>query len=198
MLSKTLSNFVRHMILKNKRLFHTYAIAPIFNYKQYNLCPNYSYLQQTPNFITQKRWKSKKTKNHKDDDSEDEESEDEKDFTDVDDYLKTAQSKVIDINVPSPRLDIVAKEGFGMSRAKIDQAYYDNKIRINGKKCLKKSVMVRVEDEIDLIIDRRNTFLTVHRCTILMVNVSEGSTKIKLLRNKSLLIEDYDLKNAIS
>lgn len=64
MLSKTFSNFIGYMILRQKRIFHTYAIAPIFNYQQYHLCQNNLYLQRKPNCITQKRWKNKKTENY--------------------------------------------------------------------------------------------------------------------------------------
>lgn len=44
------------------------------------------------------------------------EDEDEKESIQVDDYLQTKNSKIIDTNVASLRLDAIAKAGFGISR----------------------------------------------------------------------------------
>lgn len=45
------------------------------------------------------------------------EEEEDDDDLDIEDYLNTDKSNVINISIPSLRLDAVAKAGFGISRA---------------------------------------------------------------------------------
>jgi RNA-binding protein YlmH len=49
------------------------------------------------------------------------------------------------------RIDLILKSGLNIARNKIELAFYENKIRKNGKKILKKSQSVAVGDEIDFI-----------------------------------------------
>ncbi|OAD54631.1 Pre-mRNA-splicing factor 18, partial [Eufriesea mexicana] len=70
-----------------------------------------------------------------------EEEEDENEIDEIDDYLRTQNSKIIVTKIPSLRLDVIAKIGFGMSRSKLDKEFYKNNIRLNGERCLKKGVM---------------------------------------------------------
>ncbi|XP_076288364.1 mitochondrial transcription rescue factor 1 [Lasioglossum baleicum] len=188
---RTTLNLVRHSVYKNKRIIHTFETAPISSCQQYKLRPTYSCLQPSLNSITQKRFKSKKQVSSR----EEESSDDEEDSTEIDDYLQTQGAKVVNTSVSSLRLDAVAKAAFGMSRNKIDKAFYNSNLRVNGEKCLKKSETIAVEDEIDLVIGRSNSnpaFITVHRCILMSIKPAEESIEIKLIRNKNLLIEDYD------
>lgn len=183
-------NLVRHRVYKNKRIIHSFVTAPISSCQQYKLRPTYLCLQPSLNSITQRRFKSKKQLS-----SREEDSDDEQESTEIDNYLQTQGGKVVIVSVPSLRLDAVAKAGFGLSRNKIDKAFYNSNLRINGKKYLKKSGTIEVEDEIDLVIGRSNSnpaFITVHRCIIVSIKPAEEAIEIKLIRNKSLLIEDYD------
>ncbi|XP_076239620.1 mitochondrial transcription rescue factor 1 [Calliopsis andreniformis] len=180
-------------ICENKRIFHTLGIISKFNSEPYNSCINSSYFQPNLNLTINKRFKSKnrsiKHNTESDSDSEDE-SEGE-----IDNYLLGKNSKVIYATVPSLRVDAIAKAGFGISRNKIDKEFYNSNIRVNGKKCLKKSATVEVEDEIDLITGRSPVnakLLIVHRCILLSAKSNTDSISVKLVRNKSLLIEDYD------
>ncbi|KZC09899.1 hypothetical protein WN55_00545, partial [Dufourea novaeangliae] len=78
---------------------------------------------------------------------------------------------------------------------KIDKAFYNSNIRINGERCLKKGSQVEVDDEIDIVVGRSPNnpgFLIVHRCIVLSASPDEDTIKVKLLSNKSLLIEDYN------
>ncbi|XP_033322577.2 mitochondrial transcription rescue factor 1 [Megalopta genalis] len=188
MLWRTTSNLVRHTIFKNRRMYHT-LYCMTFICQQHRLDLTYSYLQTNPISITQKRLKSNKQISERgQDDSDEEESK-------VDNYLQTKTTKVINTTIPSLRLDVVTKVAFGLSRNKVDKAFYNSNLRVNGQKYLKKSKMVDVEDEIDLVLGKSNNnpaFLTVHRCILLSAKPSEEGVEVKLLRNKSLLIEDYD------
>ncbi|XP_043258238.1 mitochondrial transcription rescue factor 1 isoform X2 [Colletes gigas] len=135
------------------------------------------------------RFKSRKQASEHEDSDEDEDES-----LEVADYLQTKNSKLIKATVPSLRLDAIAKVGFGLSRTKIEEAFYNSNIRVNGEKCLKKSVLVKVEDEIDLITGRspnNSNFLIIHRCIVLSFKSTSNGIIAKLLRNKSLLIEDY-------
>ncbi|CAK9830019.1 Mitochondrial transcription rescue factor 1 [Anthophora retusa] len=141
-----------------------------------------------------KRFKSKERVSHDDEDADEDEKQDA--LPDVDDYLNTGKAKIIKTTVPSLRLDVIAKVGFGMSRTKLDKEFYKSNLRINGKKCLKKSVTVQIEDEIDCVLHRspdNPNYLIVNRCTLLSFDakVETETIYVKLLQNKSLLIEDY-------
>lgn len=153
---------------------------------------NYIYPQNL-NLIIPKRFKSKgKFAKH---DEEEEELDDEEEMS-VEDYaLYTPKSKVIDTTVPSLRLDAIAKAAFGISRAKFDQEFYKSNIRVNGQKCLKKSTMVKVGDEIDHVQKQSPNsakLIIVHRCKIVSVYVESDALKIKLIQDKNLLVENYD------
>ncbi|CAK9820737.1 hypothetical protein ANTPLA_LOCUS10814 [Anthophora plagiata] len=175
-------------------MFYTLKNILEFNPDQYNLFVNRSYLQQNPTSVIFKRFKSKESISRHDEDVEEDEKENA--LPHVDDYLNTTKAKTIKIRVPSLRLDVIAKAGFGMSRTRLDKEFYKSNLRINGKKCLKKSVMVEVEDEIDCVLNRspdNPNYLIVNRCTILSIDAEPETESIfvKLLQNKFLLIEDY-------
>ncbi|XP_076628519.1 mitochondrial transcription rescue factor 1 isoform X1 [Colletes latitarsis] len=182
-------NFMRRTICENKRISHILKDSSKFYSQRYNLFVNYSYLERNLNLVIFKRFKSKKqTSEHVDD------NEDEDELPEIDDYLQTKNSKIVRATVTSLRLDAIAKVGFGLSRTKIEEAFYNSNIRVNGEKYLKKSALVKVEDEIDLVIGRSSNssnFLIVHRCVILLFKATSDGIIVKLLRNKSLLIEDY-------
>ncbi|XP_012350184.2 mitochondrial transcription rescue factor 1 [Apis florea] len=86
-----------------------------------------------------------------------------------------------------------------MSRAKVDKEFYMSNIRLNGKKCFKKGIKVNLGDEIDFIQKRspdNPNYLIINRCILLSIKTEpeEENFKIKLLQNKSLLIEEYQDK----
>lgn len=189
MLSRRIFYIAQRTICENRRIFHSLGTLSRFDSKQCNLCVNSPYLHRNPNLMINKRFRRKKQTVEHDDDIDNEE-----DSLDVDDYLQTKSTKIINSNLPSLRLEVVAKAGFGLSRAKIEQAFYNSNIRVNGEKRLKKSRPIEVEDEIDLIIGRspdNPNFLIVHRCILLSAKPKTDSIAVKLIRNKSLLIEDY-------
>ncbi|XP_060820533.1 mitochondrial transcription rescue factor 1 [Bombus pascuorum] len=199
MLHRTICNIMRRTACTNMQISYALKSVSNLNIKRCNLFLNCSYPQQNLNSMLFVRFKSKgnisKKSKIEDEESDDEESDEEFDI-DVDDYLNTDKSKVIVITVPSLRLDAIAKAGFGMSRNKLDKDFYNSNLRINGKKCFKKGMMVHVGDEIDLIQKQSPTnpkFLIIDRCTLQAVtaNPEADSIKVKLIQNKSLLVENY-------
>ncbi|PBC25571.1 hypothetical protein APICC_01699 [Apis cerana cerana] len=152
-----------------------------------------TYLKQER--IPNNRYKENQTEDNFIDDNDDEYEYDNDNDTAIDDYLNTEKSKIIVTTVPSLRLDAIAKAGFGMSRAKVDREFYMSNIRVNGKKCFKKGIKVNLGDEIDFIQKRspdNSNYLIINRCILLSIKTEQKEDfKIKLLQNKSLLIEEY-------
>uniref|UniRef100_A0A182SE53 Mitochondrial transcription rescue factor 1 C-terminal domain-containing protein n=1 Tax=Anopheles maculatus TaxID=74869 RepID=A0A182SE53_9DIPT len=87
------------------------------------------------------------------DDDLDEEPEPEKDDG-VDEYeelLGDKHNRTVRVTVNSMRADLLLKAGLGIARNKVEALFYDSKIRVNGKRLLKKSAQLEVEDEIDVV-----------------------------------------------
>ncbi|CAH0674037.1 unnamed protein product [Spodoptera exigua] len=131
------------------------------------------------------RWKSKKRQY----DSDDEEIELE------DDSSLSKDSKVVKFSTTSMRTDVVLKSALSVSRNKVEQMFYESKIRVNGKKILKKSASVKVGDEVDVIkmVSPKNPdHIYVSRVEILDVTAKEESIQVTARRFKHLLIENYE------
>ncbi|KAG7212944.1 hypothetical protein KM043_002287 [Ampulex compressa] len=139
-----------------------------------------------------KHGRKKSTKADIDTDDEDEDSdEDNMNENDVNDKSK----KIITGKVQSIRMETVVKVALGMSRRKLEEAFYKGHIRINGEKLLKKGNQLRIDDEIDYIVSRspeNPDFLIVHRMVLLAAKPFKDAIQIKISREKSLLIENYD------
>ncbi|XP_055587012.1 mitochondrial transcription rescue factor 1 [Uranotaenia lowii] len=148
------------------------------------------------------RWKSKKSagrskasgKERDDEDDSDDEAA-EKDLDEFDDLTNDKHNRVLKTSVGSMRADLILKAGLGVARNKIETMFYESKIRVNGKKLLKKSALVDVGDEIDIIrgISPSNAdHLIVSRVEILAVNPRTESISVSMRRHKSLIIENYE------
>ncbi|XP_017795264.1 PREDICTED: uncharacterized protein C6orf203 homolog [Habropoda laboriosa] len=197
MLYRAVFNIVQRTICTNTHMFCASKNISKFNHGRYSLFVDCSHLQQNLAFVTFKRFKSKiSISKHNKHEEQEQENEGE---LDVDDYLNTEKAKIIKSTVPSLRLDVVAKVGFGISRTKLEKEFYKSNLRLNGNKCLKKSEMVQIGDEIDYIVSKspdNPANLIVNRCILLSANINSESDVIlvKLVQNKSLLIEDYNDK----
>lgn len=127
------------------------------------------------------------------------ESEEQSNDDDTFDGIQDKQLKVMKITVPSLRVDAVLKKALGISRNKIDLMFYENKIRVNGEKLLKKNTPVNEGDDIDLI---KSTYpanpdnLIVARVELLSCTADDDNITIKIRRNKSLIVENYPGPNA--
>lgn len=131
-------------------------------------------------------------KRYKYKDARSEETELEEFEVDDIDQLKERGSKIIDSTVKSLRVDLVLKTGLGISRNKIETAFYENKIRRNGESVTKKSDTVYIDDELDLIsekIPKNSNMMYVSRIKLLAAKLENDSYRIKLARDKNLLVE---------
>lgn len=127
-------------------------------------------------------------------DSDDEDESDEEELNLADTPMGKG-SKMIDVRIPSLRLDTVAKAGLGVSRNKIDEEFYKSNIRLNGEKVFKKSVPVEVGDEIDIVLHQSTTnpqHLVINRVSLINAKSGSDLIHVKLLREKNLTVENYE------
>nr|XP_023690431.1 uncharacterized protein C6orf203 homolog isoform X2 [Paramormyrops kingsleyae] len=55
--------------------------------------------------------------------------------------------------VPSLRYDLIIRAGLDVPRHKIDDAFYQNRLRLNGQPLMKKSKTVSIGDTLDLVLE---------------------------------------------
>ncbi|XP_015120159.1 uncharacterized protein LOC107043264 [Diachasma alloeum] len=139
-----------------------------------------------------RRWKhgksGKKGRIEAEDDDEDEEDEEMRMLA------QGKNNKIITPSTASMRIDAVVKAALGIARNKADVALYESKIRINSEKVLKKGYQVNINDVIDFIVGpspQNPKFTIVHRITILDAKPNVDTIKLKVLREKNLVIDDY-------
>lgn len=100
------------------------------------------------------------------------------------------------INVQSLRVDLLLKSAIGIARNKIEAAFYENRIRVNGKKIAKKSQSCKIGDEIDLIKTEQQAtnpdHIIVSRIEIIGLTPKEDSINVTMRRFKALTVEKYD------
>ncbi|CAG0884499.1 unnamed protein product [Cyprideis torosa] len=107
--------------------------------------------------------------------------------------------KNLKIRAVSLRPEAIFKSALGLSRKKIEQAFYENRIRVNELKVDKKGLTLRINDEIDLIKSvslQNENFLNIARVILHDVEPDEDergdvSYILKITRFKQLLIENY-------
>lgn len=81
--------------------------------------------------------------------------------------------------------------------SKIEVAFYESRIRVNGKKVTKKSHSVDIGDEIDLVrgpSPNNPDFLIVSRVEVVSSKLDGEELEVKLKKFKNLLINNYDDK----
>lgn len=81
--------------------------------------------------------------------------------------------------------------------SKIEVAFYESRIRVNGEKVSKKSHTLDVGDEVDLIIGpspNNPDFLFVSRVEVMSAKLDGDELEVKLKKFKRLLIDNYDNK----
>ncbi|XP_035892482.1 mitochondrial transcription rescue factor 1 [Anopheles stephensi] len=135
-----------------------------------------------------------------DDDLEDEPAQD--DGTDeYEELLGDKHNRTVRVTVNSMRADLLLKAGLGIARNKVEALFYDSKIRVNGKRLLKKSAQLEVEDEIDVVrgpSPSNPDHLIVSRVEIVSVTPRTENLAVTLRRHKSLIIENYKDHGAYS
>ncbi|XP_040917234.1 mitochondrial transcription rescue factor 1 [Toxotes jaculatrix] len=123
------------------------------------------------------RFKSSKKKGAARRAQEEEEDEKEKDPEDSDyedeldeDPNQPKDYKDVEKHVPSFRYDSIMKAGLDISRNKIEDAFYNHKLRLNGQKLIKKSKAVKVGDTLDIVLSESQEGNTV---TLMRVIIRE-------------------------
>lgn len=79
--------------------------------------------------------------------------------------------------------------------SKVETIFYESKIRVNGRKLLKKSISLKVGDEIDVVkgkSDMNPDDIVVARIEIVAAVPKNESIYVTLKRFKSLQIQNYD------
>ncbi|XP_029585763.1 mitochondrial transcription rescue factor 1 [Salmo trutta] len=114
------------------------------------------------------RFKSSKKKGGAKVVQEEEEEDDEKDLEDSDyedepedDPSVPKDYKDIEKYVQSFRYDVIMKAGLDIARNKVEDAFYGNKLWLNGQKLVKKSKLVKVGDTLDLVLSENKETDTV-------------------------------------
>uniref|UniRef100_A0A8C2XM31 Mitochondrial transcription rescue factor 1 n=2 Tax=Cyclopterus lumpus TaxID=8103 RepID=A0A8C2XM31_CYCLU len=131
-------------------------------------------------------------------DEEDEDDEDKKDPEESDYEDEVGENpnlpkdyKDMEKYVPSFRYDVIMKAGLDMSRNKIEDAFYKNKLRLNGQKLIKKSKTVKVGATLDLVLSENRETNTVTLMRVILQKVLGESNdaekyKVAIRRWKSV------------
>ncbi|XP_062253354.1 mitochondrial transcription rescue factor 1 [Platichthys flesus] len=113
-----------------------------------------------------------------------EEDEDEKDPEDNDDDDQVdmdpnqpKEYKDMEKYVKSFRYDGIMKAGLDMANKKIEDAFYSNKLRLNGQKLIKKSKMVKAGDTLDMVLSENQAGDTVTLMRVIVRSVFEETSK---------------------
>ncbi|KAL0969656.1 hypothetical protein UPYG_G00230360 [Umbra pygmaea] len=159
---------------------------------------------KTWSIINQVRFKSNKKKGggkavEEDDDDDDKDPED-SDYEEEpeDDPSIPKDYKDIEKYVQSFRYDVIMKAGLDIARNKVEDAFYGNKLRLNGKKLIKKSTLVKVEDTLDLVLSENKETDTVILLRIIIKkelgeNRDGDRCKVVLRRWKNLELPKQDV-----
>lgn len=162
------------------------------NLKHFQISAHHTSLLLVPKYnleFNRCKSKNKKSSQHNETESETEEEDYKKDI------IIDKNSKLMKIHVNSTRVDLLLKAGLGIARNKIETLFYEDKIRLNGQKILKKSEAAQEGDEIDVIkaVNTNNPeLLTVARVEILSIKPKEEGFSIAVRRCKSLLVDNYE------
>ncbi|XP_011306646.1 uncharacterized protein [Fopius arisanus] len=142
---------------------------------------------------TFRRWKHNRSSKKGQHREEDEDLED-KDDEEMQLLAHGKNNKIITPSTSSMRIDAVVKAALGIARSQADVALYESKIRVNSEKVLKKGYQVAINDVIDFIVGpspKNPKFTIVTRITILDAKLNVDTIKLKILREKNLVVDDY-------
>ncbi|KAM8809394.1 mitochondrial transcription rescue factor 1 [Eudromia elegans] len=145
---------------------------------------------------------SKSSKRNKQTLQEEEEEEEEEEESDVEEEFDDDPSIVKDYKdlekvVQSLRYDVIMKSGLDIARNKVEDAFYNNELRLNGEKLWKKSRTVKIGDTLDLIVgeDKETGTAVVMRVVLKKVSDKTESEKYRVIlrRWKNLKVPKQDV-----
>ncbi|XP_056152096.1 mitochondrial transcription rescue factor 1 [Lampris incognitus] len=149
--------------------------------------------------LHQLRFKSNKKKGaakpmQEEGDDEDERDPEESDYEDElgDDPNSPKDYKDVEKFVQSVRYDVIMKAGLDMARNKIEDAFYSDKLRLNGQRLIKKSKSVKVGDTLDLVLSEnheRNTVMLMRLIFRKVLGESNDKEKYKIALRRWKILE---------
>ncbi|XP_074006814.1 mitochondrial transcription rescue factor 1 [Numenius arquata] len=162
-----------------------------------------SVLRLSPEYISVLSLRSKSNKSSKRNRQTVQEEEDEdKEESNLEDEFENDPNVVKDYKdlekvVQSLRYDVIMKAGLDMARNKVEDAFYNNELRLNGEKLWKKSRTVKLGDTLDLIVgeDKETGTAVVMRVVLKKVSDKTESEKYKVIlrRWKNLKVPKQDV-----
>ncbi|KAM6084516.1 mitochondrial transcription rescue factor 1 [Theristicus caerulescens] len=156
----------------------------------------------SPEYISVLSLRNKSNKSSKRSRQTVQEEEDEDEESDLEDEFENDPNVVKDYKdlekvVQSLRYDVVMKAGLDIARNKVEDAFYNNELRLNGEKLWKKSRTVKVGDTLDLIVgeDKETGTAVVMRVVLKKVSNKTESEKYKVIlrRWKNLKVPKQDV-----
>uniref|UniRef100_H3AET3 Mitochondrial transcription rescue factor 1 n=1 Tax=Latimeria chalumnae TaxID=7897 RepID=H3AET3_LATCH len=130
------------------------------------------------------RRKVQKEEDVEDEDEEEDNDPEKSDYEDApeDDPHVPKDYRDLEKAVQSFRYDVVLKAGLDIARNKIEDAFYNNKLRLNGEKLLKKSKTVKVGDALDIIVEEDKEAETIMVMRVVLKKISEEVTETEKYR----------------
>ncbi|XP_013031105.1 mitochondrial transcription rescue factor 1 [Anser cygnoides] len=145
---------------------------------------------------------SKSSKRNRQTVQEEEEEEEDEEESDLEDTFENDPNIVKDYKdlekvVQSLRYDVIMKAGLDVARNKVEDAFYNNELRLNGEKLWKKSRTVKIGDTLDLLVgeDKETGTAVVMRVVLKKVSNKTESEKYKVIlrRWKNLKVPKQDV-----
>ncbi|KAM9196301.1 mitochondrial transcription rescue factor 1 [Mergus octosetaceus] len=163
-------------------------------------------LRLSPEYISVLSLRNKSSKSSKrnrqtvqEEEEEEEEGEEESDLEDTfeNDPNVVKDYKDLEKVVQSLRYDVIMKAGLDIARNKVEDAFYNNELRLNGEKLWKKSRTVKIGDTLDLLVgeDKETGTAVVMRVVLKKVSDKTESEKYKVIlrRWKNLKVPKQDV-----
>ncbi|KAF7211542.1 mitochondrial transcription rescue factor 1 [Nothobranchius furzeri] len=111
-------------------------------------------------FKSKKKGSSRATQEEEEEEDEDEADSEDSDYEDDDPNLPK-DYKDMEKYVQSFRYDLILKSGLDIARNKVEDAFYSNKLHLNGQRLIKKSKSIKVGDTLDLVLSENKEANTV-------------------------------------
>ncbi|XP_071597329.1 mitochondrial transcription rescue factor 1 [Heliangelus exortis] len=173
-----------------------FSFSPVKKLCAVRLSPEYISVPSLRNKSTKSSKRSRQTVQEEEEEDEEEEESDLEDEYEDDPYV-VKDYKDLEKVVQSLRYDVVMKAGLDMARNKVEDAFYNNELRLNGEKLWKKSRTVKIGDTLDLIVgeDKETGAAVVMRVVLKKVSNKTESEKYKIIlrRWKNLKVPKQDV-----
>ncbi|KAJ7401836.1 hypothetical protein BTVI_92005 [Pitangus sulphuratus] len=144
------------------------------------------------------RNKSNKSSRRSRQTAQEEEEEEDEEESDLEDEYENDPNIVKDYKdlekvVQSLRYDVIMKAGLDMARNKVEDAFYNNELRLNGEKLWKKSRTVKVGDTLDLLVgeDKETGTAVVMRVVLKKLSDKTESEKYKDKNNNNKIVSTF-------